>query len=587
MAASLLIRFGKDMEAAMPFPASVALAPATGWRAGAPCAQSASGSAQNQPGQGFGGLVQELLVRTAGELPAVGRPLQLASPADVPSGAGIEPSPKKNAAAEARNPSTVNPSLACLAAFFASSVVTPPLPLAAGPGDASAGKAAGVEVTPADGSLAAPAKSATADAATADAARNCGNGVQTGDASTGANAPAIFFPAASPPAGGSGPAPAERFAPPSVVDTTPDMPSRAPLRTSAIPQAHDTTKASGVPLTKLLSQLATISEAGTEAQTISVLAAPREPVKVLNANQNFATPTDRSGAPVPNQGAARANPPLAKTAEPHLASADWSGSSQATEPGATGTSAEARDTSSRQDDASRSSSADSDSRLRSESKPAEDVVEAMMEGSAAHSNASNPADTPGAPVQPIATPHQAAAENHTVPATADTSSSFGAPQPPQWQTAQVAQDAAATRSVSDAQLTQSGTHSEMRISMQSEKFGPIELHARVTGDEVGAAITVEKRDAHAALAAELPALHQALGEKQLRVEQVTLEQSSTHFLGGDCGAGSPSHQQQARSTPQRGNAGSGPLRAIIPASFGVSRDAEEGVNAQGRLSIHA
>src|SRR5579883_1057685 len=582
MAAGLLIRFGKDMEAAMPFPASVALAPATGLRAGAPCAQSASGSAQNQPGQGFGGLVQELLARTAGELPAVGGPLQVASPADVPSGAGIAPSPKKNAAAEARNPSTVNPSLACLAAFFASSVVTPPLPLAAGPGDASAGKAAGVEVTPADGSLAAPANSATADAA-----RNCGNGVQTGDASTGANAPAIFFPTASPPAGGSGSAPAERFAPPSAVDTTPDMPSRAPLRTSAIPQAHDTTKASGVPLTKLLSQLATISEAGAEAQTVSVLAAPREPVKVLNANQSFATPMDRSGALVPDQVAARAKPPLVKTAEPHLASADWSGSSQATEPGATGTSAEARDTSSRQDDASRSSSADSDSRLRSESKPAEDFVEAMMEGSAAHSNASNPADTPGAPVQPIATPHQAAAENHTVPATADTSSSSGAPQPSQWQTAQVAQDAAATRSVSDAQLAQSATHSEMRISMQSEKFGPIELHARVTGDEVGAAITVEKRDAHAALAAELPALHQALGEKQLRVEQVTLEQSSTHFLAGDCGAGSPSHQQQARSTPQRGNAGSGPLRAIVPASFGVSRDAEEGVNAQGRLSIHA
>ncbi len=568
----------------MPLPTTVVPPPAAA--AAKPCAagscpQSTSGSAQNPPGQGFGGLVQELLARTAGELPAVRGPLQLASPADVPSGAGIAPSPKKNAAAEARNPSTVNPSLACLAAFFASSVVTPPLPLAAGPGDASAGKAAGVEVTPADGSLAAPANSTMTDTAP-----NCGRGVQTGDASTGANAPACALLAAGPQAGGRGSAPVEGFAAPSLVNTTPGMPSQAPLRTSAVPQAHDTTKGSGVPFTKLLSQLAAISEAGTEAQTVSVLVAPREPVKVLNADQRFAAPMDRSAALVPSQAAVVANPPRVKSAEPHAASADWSGSSQATEPAARDSSAETRDTSSRQDDASPSSSADSDSRLRSQSKPAEDFAEAMLEGTAAHSNASNPAETPGAPVQPIATPHQAAAENHSVPATADPSSSLGAPQPLPWQTAQVAQDAAATRSVSDAQLAQSATHSEMRISMQSDKFGPIELHARVTGDEVGAAITVEKRDAHAALAAELPALHQALGEKQLRVEQVTLEQSSTHFLAGDSGAGSASHQQ-ARSTPQRGNAGSGPLRAIVPASFGVSRDAEEGVNAQGRLSIHA
>src|SRR5262249_45650012 len=102
------------------------------------------------------------------------------------------------------------------------------------------------------------------------------------------------------------------------------------------------------------------------------------------------------------------------------------------------------------------------------------------------------------------------------------------------------------RMVNDAQLAQSATHSEMRIAMQTDRLGTVELRARVTGDEVGAAIAVEKRDAHAALAAELPALQQALSERHLRVEHLSLLQGGLHSSPGDSGA----QQQQQPERPR-------------------------------------
>jgi len=85
----------------------------------------------------------------------------------------------------------------------------------------------------------------------------------------------------------------------------------------------------------------------------------------------------------------------------------------------------------------------------------------------------------------------------------------------------------------------------MRIAMQTDRLGNVELRARVTGDEVGAAIAVEKRDAHAALAAELPTLQQALSEKQLRVDQLNLLHGALHSAAGDSGT-----QQQAQERPR-------------------------------------
>lgn len=144
--------------------------------------------------------------------------------------------------------------------------------------------------------------------------------------------------------------------------------------------------------------------------------------------------------------------------------------------------------------------------------------------------------------------------------------------------------------VNDAQLLQNAGHSEMRIAMQTDKLGAIELRAHMTGDEVGAAITVEKRDAHTALAAELPALQQALSEKMLRVEQVVLIHGPLHATVGDSaaqqfGGQAPGHDRHAGNA-QRGGAAAG-NSGDFQASQNFTADGAEIFDSQGRLSVHA
>jgi flagellar hook-length control protein FliK len=118
--------------------------------------------------------------------------------------------------------------------------------------------------------------------------------------------------------------------------------------------------------------------------------------------------------------------------------------------------------------------------------------------------------------------------------------------------------------------------------MQTDRLGTVELRARVTGDEVGAAITVEKRDAHAALAAELPALQQALSEKHLRVDQLSLLQGSLHSNPGD-----PDAQQRPQDRTrgvQPVNNSAAEQRIAPPA---ISSDANSYFDSNGRLSVRA
>jgi hypothetical protein len=104
-----------------------------------------------------------------------------------------------------------------------------------------------------------------------------------------------------------------------------------------------------------------------------------------------------------------------------------------------------------------------------------------------------------------------------------------------------------TQGISNAQISGNTAQSEIHISLRGDKLGAVELHAQVTGEQVGAAIVVEKKDAHAALAVELPALQQALTDKNLRVEHIWLTQGSLDATAGD--SGNASGQQP------RGNAG--------------------------------
>jgi trimeric autotransporter adhesin len=139
----------------------------------------------------------------------------------------------------------------------------------------------------------------------------------------------------------------------------------------------------------------------------------------------------------------------------------------------------------------------------------------------------------------------------------------------------------------DAQLAQNGGRSEIHVALQTDNLGTIELHARVSGDSIGAAITVERRDAHTALAADLPVLQQALSDKQLRVEQISLVHVPLHATGATAqhfgGQGQPGGRPSSNSSQSAGSAERGGLAAFN----GFTAEAAEIFDAQGRLSVHA
>lgn len=89
--------------------------------------------------------------------------------------------------------------------------------------------------------------------------------------------------------------------------------------------------------------------------------------------------------------------------------------------------------------------------------------------------------------------------------------------------------------VSAAHIVDQPGQTEIRIEMQADSLGGVELRARIAGDQIGASIAVEHHDAQMALAADLPALHGALIEKNLRVESLSVSQGSFSSLNGGLG----------------------------------------------------
>jgi hypothetical protein len=135
---------------------------------------------------------------------------------------------------------------------------------------------------------------------------------------------------------------------------------------------------------------------------------------------------------------------------------------------------------------------------------------------------------------------------------------------------------------STRQLVDAAANGELRLALQTERFGNVELHARIAGNDLGAAITVERKDAHAILATELPSLQHALAEKQFRVEELSLLHGST--TPGFDDSASPSEQRPGQGQKPRAmcNEGSVSVAAIantVP-SAGI-------FDSQGRLSVHA
>jgi flagellar hook-length control protein FliK len=90
--------------------------------------------------------------------------------------------------------------------------------------------------------------------------------------------------------------------------------------------------------------------------------------------------------------------------------------------------------------------------------------------------------------------------------------------------------------VSSAHLLDRAGQTEIRIEMQGDSLGGVELRAHISGNDVGASIAVEHHDVQAMLANDLPALHSALIEKNLRVDYLSVSQGMPGSLSGGPGS---------------------------------------------------
>lgn len=160
---------------------------------------------------------------------------------------------------------------------------------------------------------------------------------------------------------------------------------------------------------------------------------------------------------------------------------------------------------------------------------AQSFAAALASPSTASSSAAQSGSTPAAPAP--------------APATAAALAALGAAYAP------------AGRVVNAASLLQNGGQAEMRVELHTDTLGALELHTVLQGGKIGATINVQNPDARTLLASELPALHQALSNQNLHVENVSV--STNTAGGGQAGAQSNSGwrpgNQNSSSAWQSGN----------------------------------
>ena len=137
--------------------------------------------------------------------------------------------------------------------------------------------------------------------------------------------------------------------------------------------------------------------------------------------------------------------------------------------------------------------------------------------------------------------------------------------------------------VSAAHLTDHAGQTEIRIEMQADSLGGVELRAHINGDQIGASISAEHHDTQLLLVNELPSLHSALAEKNLRVDLLTVSQGMPSSMGGGLGSGEE-HRWFSQSNPK-------PAYSIqnevpLPAEEIAAQSMNSG-NLAGRLSVLA
>jgi Flagellar hook-length control protein FliK len=138
--------------------------------------------------------------------------------------------------------------------------------------------------------------------------------------------------------------------------------------------------------------------------------------------------------------------------------------------------------------------------------------------------------------------------------------------------------------VSQAHLFGGAGATQMRISLNTDALGPIELQATSDKDRIGAVIAAVKPETQELLISELPALHQALSERNLQIQQLTVNQGA--LAGGMAGRGGYSQSSDAWQKQAGANYWQSPTKAS-PSTDDLPGAVMSVVAMPGKLSVHA
>jgi len=137
--------------------------------------------------------------------------------------------------------------------------------------------------------------------------------------------------------------------------------------------------------------------------------------------------------------------------------------------------------------------------------------------------------------------------------------------------------------VRSASLNESANGAEMHVELRSGPLGPMEVHAVVNEGTVGAEIHVQGQAAHTLLAAGLPSLERALGERNLRVENIALYRDATGGMSG----GEEQNQHSGSSPTPHGQALAWDSSPEPSSTTSSSLDEEDSADPASGLSVRA
>lgn len=138
--------------------------------------------------------------------------------------------------------------------------------------------------------------------------------------------------------------------------------------------------------------------------------------------------------------------------------------------------------------------------------------------------------------------------------------------------------------VSGASLVENQGKTEMRVALQTDTMGTLQLHAVLDGGRVGASISVVSHEAHTLLTNELPSLQQALTDQNVRLDHLTV--INTPMASGG-GTGDYRGFQSADYNQQRDQSAAWLSGGSVTAPAAVSREAVTHEDIRRRLSVRA